>query len=523
MKFLLLSGLALTVSALAQPTAAELAAAYAQRTVVLYNATLPKSKELAEYYVEQRQIPRANLVGLNCATDEEIQRGNYDATIKDPLRAIFTERGWWKLGEIKGTKMCVQTSQRIMAVMQGIPLRIWPEKTYGPPDPKTQERAEISPTPLQANAACVDAELSAFGLVDAPSAGPISNPYFGKSDSFITQEFAPFFLVSRIDGPTYEIAKGLIDDALAVEKIGLYGKTYIDFAQKTDPGYKEGEDWLLSSAKTLANSGFPMIADVSPSTFPTNYPMNDAAVYLGWYQLPADGPFLNPKFRFKRGAIACHLHSFSATTLRHTDSGWAALFLSQGATGVFGNVFEPYLSLTIHFDKLTDRLLRGFTLAEAASMATPACSWMNVVIGDPLYRPFQADIDHGKTDPEYRLLRQTMRDNSMSNGSSAKLLSKLETSAQELKSGTLYESLAQIAMGSPPLDHARILKYLTAAQAAYAKAADQIRVVLVRADYLQLNDQKSAAIKLLKASLTQYAQEPEAKAMAERLAALKAQ
>ena len=508
------------MSVAASSTPEETLAAHALRTLVLYNADQPKSKQLAEYYADKRHIPTKNLIGLKCSDKETISRAEYESTIAEPLRTHFTEQNWWTLGMQGGSKISTKITHRIFAIMQGIPMRINEEPEYGPPDEKTKQPPVIPPAAGKANAASVDSELSIFGVVDHPTTGPLNNAYFDKSAPFLTLPLAPFFLVSRIDGPSYEIAKRLIDDAIAVEKTGLLGRVYIDLAQKNEAGYKEGEDWLLSSAKTFGTSGFPLIIDSRPERFLTNYPMTDAAVYLGWYVIPPDGPFLNPKFKFKRGAIACHLHSFSATTVRATNEGWVGLLLSQGACGVLGNVYEPFLGLTVHFDKLSDRLLRGFCLAEAASMATPGCSWMNVVLGDPLYRPFAADLDQGSSDNEYRLLRQTMRDEPPMPGGNPKLFSKLEKLAASNKSGILYESLSQLAMGTAPTDNVQIAKYLLAAGENYSLPADRIRIVLQRVENLLSQDKKDAAIRLLKAGITDFAKEPEAKALEERLAGL---
>jgi uncharacterized protein (TIGR03790 family) len=518
-RILLLWLASMTVAA-AAPSPEETAAAYALRTLVLYNSTLPKSKELAEYYAEKRGIPAKNLIGLKCSAQETISRTEFNSTIYEPLRTHFTEQKWWLLEQKGPNKISTKVTHRIFAIMQGIPMRINEEPEYGPPDPKTKERPVIPPPAGKANAASVDSELTIFGVVDHAITGPLNNAYYDKTTPFLSEALAPFFIVGRIDGPSYEIAKRLIDDALAIEKIGLYGKVYIDLAQKNDAGYKEGEDWLLASAKTFGASGFPLIVDTRPQTFLPNYPMTDAAVYLGWYVIPPDGPFLNPNFKFKRGAVACHLHSFSATTVRATNEGWVGLLLSQGACGVLGNVFEPFLGLTVHFDKLSDRLLRGFCLAEAASMATPGCSWMNVVLGDPLYRPFAAEIDKGTTDPEYRLLRQSMRDEPPTPGGNPKLFSKLEKAAAGAKSGTLYEALSQIAQGSTPDDAARIAKYFSAANDNYKLPADQIRNLLQQAEYLTINNKKEAAIKLLKGGLSHFAKEPEVKAIETRLGEL---
>ncbi len=85
-----------------------------------------------------------------------------------------------------------------------------------------------------------------------------------------------------------------------------------------------------------------------------------------------------------------HLHSFSASTLRNVAAGWCGPILEHGAAATVGNVYEPYLTLTSHLDVLTARLLDGYTFAEAAYSSLVALSWMNVSLGDPLYRPYAA-------------------------------------------------------------------------------------------------------------------------------------
>ena len=67
---------------------------------------------------------------------------------------------------------------------------------------------------------------------------------------------------------------------------------------------------------------------------------------------------------------------------------------------MLGNVYEPYLSLTTHFDTFADRLLKGYTIAESAAMGSQGISWMTLIVGDPLYRPF------AKIDPEFNPRRK---------------------------------------------------------------------------------------------------------------------
>jgi hypothetical protein len=84
--------------------------------------------------------------------------------------------------------------------------------------------------------------------------------------------------------------------------------------------------------------------------------------------------------KFVPGAIAAHIHSYSASTLRDKNSGWAGPLVSRGAAATVGNAYEPYLELTAHLDILNDRLLHGFTFAESVFMSSRGLSWMGVAV-----------------------------------------------------------------------------------------------------------------------------------------------
>jgi hypothetical protein len=134
----------------------------------------------------------------------------------------------------------------------------------------------------------------------------------------------------------------------------------------------------------------PLIFEDTPDVFPASYPMTDCALYYGWYSERMVGPFTQADFQFPPGAIAVHIHSYSASTLHDENANWAGPLLTKGAAATIGNVYEPYLQLTAHLDVLNDRLLHGFTFAESAYMSSPVLSWMSVMVGDPLYRPYAA-------------------------------------------------------------------------------------------------------------------------------------
>jgi hypothetical protein len=62
--------------------------------------------------------------------------------------------------------------------------------------------------------------------------------------------------------------------------------------------------------------------------------------------------------------------------------------IQEGLTGVYGNVYEPFLNACCHPEILFPRYYNGFNLAESYYMGLQFISWMEIVVGDPLCAPF---------------------------------------------------------------------------------------------------------------------------------------
>ena len=355
-------------------------------TIVLFNSKDPDSKSLAEYYAGRRNIPPAQVVGLECPDMEEIHRSDYESTIAAPLRKLFCSRGWWKMGrDSTGATVVTFSTIRFVAIMRGMPLKIAPDPSIQPSDLVKGLPPEIAAR----NEASVDSELTTLGMPLPSPAGIFPNPYFRRFTPILDDSVYPGLLLpSRLDGPTPSIVRAMIDDAIATERVGLYGWSYVDGRGIASGAYAEGDQWMANLVVAMRSQGLPVIYDNNPPTFPEGYPVTDAAVYFGWYAGSIDGPFAEKSFQFRRGAIAVHLHSFSAATMLSPTTYWCGPLLTHGAAATLGNVYEPYLSLTANLDIFQDRLMAGFTLAESGWMSQRALSWMGVVVGDPLYRPY---------------------------------------------------------------------------------------------------------------------------------------
>src|SRR2546423_2585742 len=353
----------------------------APATIVLFNKDVPESVELAKFYAQERGIARDHLVGLSISKTEEISRDEYDTMIRDPLRVIFKERQWWTLNEPRGGPITVTSNSiRFVAVIKGVPLKVRPAANYPGDKPG-------GPPLGNRNDASVDSEIAALGAFSDQISGPIPNPYFQSYRPMSEAERSAMLLVCRLDAPEVATVRRMITDAIETEKTGLWGRAYIDSAHNSAPGLGIGDRWLAEARDQLHKTGIPLIYDDAPEIFPNGYPMTDCALYYGWYAENAAGPVNQPGFHFAPGAIAVHIHSFSASTLHHESAHWAGPLLSKGAAATIGDGYEPYLQLTAHLDVFNDRLLHGFTFAESAYMASPVLSWMSVMAGDPLSPP----------------------------------------------------------------------------------------------------------------------------------------
>jgi uncharacterized protein (TIGR03790 family) len=150
----------------------------------------------------------------------------------------------------------------------------------------------------------------------------------------------------------------------------------------------EGDRWFRSVERQLREMGMDGEVEETPDTFGTDTRLESPAFYFGWYAPGINGPFLRDDFAFPAGAIAMHLHSYSAQTLHSDQAGWCGPLVARGVAATMGNVFEPYLGLVHRPDLLVQALRQGLPLGDAAYFALPALSWQAVLIGDPLYRPW---------------------------------------------------------------------------------------------------------------------------------------
>jgi uncharacterized protein (TIGR03790 family) len=450
----------------------------AAATLVVFNELDRDSGDLAHFYAEKRGIPADQIIGLKCSKAEEISRDEYDRTIADPLRRVFNDNHWWKLREPNDPLGPVESNKiRFVALMRGVPLKIAEMPNY--PGDKSTGPAPVGTT----NAAAVDSELATLSYRSRVISGAISNPYF-RSFSPIADAHQPqLLLVCRLDAPSADIVRRMIEDSLQAEEEGLSGIAYVDARGIKDAGYAEGDKWLYAIANSARHHGTPVVLDDGPGLFPESYPMTNASLYFGWYTEHMSGPFVRPEFRFVPGAIAVHIHSFSAWTLRDPLHHWAGPLLASGAAATLGNVYEPYLMLTPQLDVFHDRLRAGFTFSESGYKSQRVLSWMTTFVGDPLYRPFKgaAELEERPTSGEWADFRQYGR--LWYSEDPAKGADDLRAAAKKDHSGVIMEGLGLLQVSIN--DHTGALASFAQAREYYGKGDDAMRVAVHEINQLQ--------------------------------------
>ena len=373
--------------------------------IVVANSAMDGSLKVARHYMEQRAIPEENLFVLETGIEERIGRGDFIETIHNPLMAGLVERGF--IDAFAGAtdpfgrdSVTVFSSKvRYVVLCYGIPAHV-----TGPPATETDDLAMLKKHlkgPQQSliaaftegnmarTDASVDGELSVLLLRDMPFRGFYPNPLYANLNRNDTRNI---LRVTRLDGPSPEAVMRMVDNALAGEREGLKGRAYVD-EDGREGAFAVANEWMAQTAKQFSAMGFDLTHDKRRATFQAADRFDAPVLYAGWYATNSNGPFTLKGWTFPKGAVAAHLHSFSARPIRSSSRGWVGPLVDRGVSATFGNVAEPYLTLTHQFDAFFIALAQGWNFGDAAYLALPGLSWQGVAVGDPLFRPFAVSLE----------------------------------------------------------------------------------------------------------------------------------
>jgi uncharacterized protein (TIGR03790 family) len=381
--------------------------------LVIANRQISASEQIAEYYCEKRKIPKKNIIYLAMGYNprEGLSRDEYERSLALPIRRELQRR-------FPGDIRCLVTTYGIpikvgsRGLLPGMEGKLNELKRLLSQEKQRLEQLEEAPAPdsnqVSIEKKQINQKITQMQLEIDRISGKETNASVDSELSMVL--FRPYdlyrwqpnmlrgdvpglgfrtLMVSRLDGPNYEIIKGLIDKALKAEKTGLKGIAYIDsrgIVKKDLYGYFD-QSLRDLGAFIRSSTKMPIKAEQTGQHFqPGSCPQT--AVYCGWYSAKK----YVDAFDFVDGAVGFHIASFEAQQLRDPHSStWCAAMLADGITATLGAVDEPYLHTFPQPKAFFEELFKGGCLVEAYYYSKPFNSWQFVLIGDPLYRPFKKD------------------------------------------------------------------------------------------------------------------------------------
>lgn len=330
--------------------------------VVVVNTNVAASVEIGEYYCAKRGIPRSMICRVTAGSAETISWPEFRKTILEPLREFLKSR----------------PDVLYVVPVYGVPVKTSEEK----PENDGKGEDTVSKCVTGRDYACIDREIELLKQ-DHDLDGWIPSKTF-RQERHITLD-DQIYIVSRLDGPTPESAKALVDNALYGEAYGIEGVSFLDTrGMKEDGSYGSIDCEMKGIAKVYEKHKIEFTHDDTGPVIKLGTSPN-VAHYWGWY---TGDSVIDPNFKFNRGAVGAHLHSFSAGVLRSKTQTWTGPLVFHGITGSCGTVYEP---LSVGFPYGTtflDRFFQGYTFGESMQMANMYTSWMAVFVGDPLYAPY---------------------------------------------------------------------------------------------------------------------------------------
>ena len=381
--------------------------------LVIANSEIPASVRVAQYYCQKRAVPVDNLVTWPLGENPQIQisRNDYNTKLAQPLRIRLSSEKYVKKircllttygvpvivggrGQLEERKDELQNLRELITKEE--------KKLEDVNNLSAAERSSIETRiallQLQIDlingketSASVDSELSMVLIRDYELyrwqinfLGPLLDVAIDMNDLF--NAGLGTLMVSRLDGPSEEIALALVDKAILAEQTGLKGTAYFDSRGiSSDNQYGRYDKSIRDLAVlTQLSTDLPVEEERTEKLFALG-DCPQTAIYCGWYSLKK---YIDA-FDFVDGAVGFHIASFEAADIRNPQSPqWCPAMLVDGITATLGPVNEPYLHTFPEPKAFFMELYNGKCLVEAYYNTNPYNSWQMLLIGDPLYRPF---------------------------------------------------------------------------------------------------------------------------------------
>jgi uncharacterized protein (TIGR03790 family) len=326
--------------------------------LVVINDASGISDSVGEYFANARNISEQNIVRVIAPTTEEIDSVQFE-NLRQQIESALVSRN-------------LQDSINYIVTTKGLPHKV-------------KRIASYASSSVENELTLILGRYSSY----IGKTGKIISPYYKKRDDFSRSKYG-IYLVTRLDGYTYNDVKGLIDRASVMpDSIPSTAQFVFD----TDPLWTSAPALngnMVFAADSLLARGIASYLDET-LTFVT-----DKTNVLGYTSFGSNDHSWSlyathaiPRNTYLPGAIAETYVSTSARSFAMPPIYGQSLIadlIAEGITAVKGYVYEPYANAMADVSVLFTMYVDGYTIAESYFSASPFLSWMDLVIGDPKFR-----------------------------------------------------------------------------------------------------------------------------------------
>lgn len=325
--------------------------------LVVANSAIADSETLAQAYMNGRHIPQANLLSVALSSNPS----SFTILQTDLQATLFPA-----VAHAIATLHAAGTRIDFVVMMYGMPYLVNGGGTF--------------------NGYSVDGILTqATGAFPAP--GGAFNPYYQSTAQFSSDTFH-MVLVTRLDGRSIADVNSLIQLGLTGDGTHPHGEFFFDVDPTKGDGYTVFNTAMQTAQAQLAAAGFDAQID---NTIAFVAPANPLIGYVSWGSNDAHFSLATyHALRFVPGGIAETAVSTSASNIRTAGGGQSQIadLIHQGVTGVHGDVTEPFLNAIPDPPSVFAAYTSGRTLGEAFYAGLSEIVWKEIVIGDPLCKPY---------------------------------------------------------------------------------------------------------------------------------------
>ena len=377
------------------------------------------SFHIANYYKQMRNIPDENVFGLNLPESQEINGHTinvlfYDELIHDNDWELPQTNHAWQyvqnyimtpienhLDTTFSNGQPLKDIIRYIVLCKGIPLKVNSYVEYSGNSQNYKHMVAVD------GLVCLiqqpDPNFSILTDVFGTSRTDLYNPYayqdrnFTMDYRFVTNHFVTTggvqlsYLVSRLDGPTYEDVITLIDNSLNPDLSG-------SSAFVLDAHLSSGLGVLdLRNDATRTHEIFQSLSVVDTFDATDNWILDFPGNVIGYSSsgkhagMPLGYIVNDLEFTYSKGAVFNTYESYNGYVIdinncirRQDNHGLISEFIDKGGAGGVCHTYEPRVSTVVKDSIYFPTYAIGYSAVDAAYQGMPFLAYQNVVIGDPL-------------------------------------------------------------------------------------------------------------------------------------------